>query len=169
MIITCTNCNKKFEVDSDLIPNEGRQLQCSSCNYEWFFKKKILTDTVKKDNSNVSISLEDTSTKKEDELNIKNNLDNRDFLFEEDIKKENPENNINKPKNFRKKDIKKNNGKKINIFNLIIVFIISFIALIILIDTFKKPISLVIPNVEFILYNLYETFKDVILFFKDLL
>jgi len=74
MIITCTNCNKKFEVDSNLIPNEGRQLQCSSCNYEWFFKKKILADTVKKDDSDVSINFDDASTKKKDELNISVNL-----------------------------------------------------------------------------------------------
>ena len=43
------------------------------------------------------------------------------------------------------------------------------IALIILADTFKSPISIIIPNIELILFNLYETIKDIILFFKDLL
>ena len=38
MIITCNKCNKKFEIDENLIPYEGRLLQCGSCNHRWFFK-----------------------------------------------------------------------------------------------------------------------------------
>jgi len=41
MIILCEECNKKFNIDSKLIPFEGRTLQCGSCNHKWFFKKKI--------------------------------------------------------------------------------------------------------------------------------
>ena len=37
MIIECINCHKKFEVDSDLIPESGRNIQCGSCNHIWFF------------------------------------------------------------------------------------------------------------------------------------
>jgi predicted Zn finger-like uncharacterized protein len=33
MIIECTNCNKKFRVDDDLIPENGREIICGSCNY----------------------------------------------------------------------------------------------------------------------------------------
>ena len=40
MIIECINCSKKFDVDSNLIPSEGRTIQCGSCNHVWFFKKK---------------------------------------------------------------------------------------------------------------------------------
>ena len=39
MIISCENCNKRFEVSDNLIPEEGRLLQCSSCDHKWFFKK----------------------------------------------------------------------------------------------------------------------------------
>ena len=59
--------------------------------------------------------------------------------------------------------------KSYNILGLIIVFIISFIALIIVFDTFQKPISGTVPNIEFLLYNLYETFNDIVLFLKDLI
>ena len=52
---------------------------------------------------------------------------------------------------------------------LIIVFIISFIALIIVLDTFQNPISKIIPDIELILYNLYETINDITLFLKDLI
>ena len=37
MIIQCINCNKKFNVNSDLIPSTGRTIQCGSCNHTWFF------------------------------------------------------------------------------------------------------------------------------------
>ena len=59
--------------------------------------------------------------------------------------------------------------KKIGILNIIVVFIISFMALIILTDTFEQPISKLIPNIEFILFNLYESIKDIMLFFNDLI
>ena len=132
MIIVCNNCNKQFEVASNLIPNEGRLLQCSSCSYKWFFKKKIPINIKKK-------------------RNLKNIIiDEKSIIATEN-----------------KKEIKINN--KLNILNFILIFIISFIALIIIVDTFKKPISSFMPNIEFILKSLYETIKDIYLFLKDLL
>ena len=38
MIITCPSCNKKFKIEDALIPSIGRNLQCGSCNYNWFYK-----------------------------------------------------------------------------------------------------------------------------------
>ena len=38
MIITCPYCEKKFEIDTALIPQEGRTLQCGSCGHKWFYK-----------------------------------------------------------------------------------------------------------------------------------
>ena len=88
----------------------------------------------------------------------------RDFAFDssneiEEVKEDDKEPNI-------KKSI---NKKSYNILGLIIVLIISFIAIIIVLDTFQKPISLFIPNIEFLLYNLYETINDIVLFFNDLI
>ena len=39
MIITCDQCDKRFEIESNLIPQKGRLLQCSSCSHKWFYKK----------------------------------------------------------------------------------------------------------------------------------
>ena len=39
MIIECVNCSKKFDVNSDLIPSNGRTIQCGSCGHVWFYKK----------------------------------------------------------------------------------------------------------------------------------
>ena len=50
----------------------------------------------------------------------------------------------------------------------IIVSIITFIAIIIVLDTFKDPLSNIFPNLELVLYNLFETLRDLILFAKDL-
>ena len=38
MIISCPSCKKKFEIDANLIPSEGRNLQCGSCSKVWFYK-----------------------------------------------------------------------------------------------------------------------------------
>ena len=59
--------------------------------------------------------------------------------------------------------------KKINILGLIIVFITSFVALIIVLDTFQVPLSKLVPNIEFLLYSLYETINDIVLFFRNLI
>ena len=64
---------------------------------------------------------------------------------------------------------KKTKFKLSNLFGYLIVFIISFAALIIILDTFKYPLSVFFPNIEEILYNLYETIKDIISFSKDLI
>ena len=40
MIIKCPNCEKKFKVESSLIPDNGRIIQCGSCNHTWNFNKK---------------------------------------------------------------------------------------------------------------------------------
>ena len=41
MIISCYQCHKKFEIDSNLIPKDGRLLECGSCNHKWFYKQDI--------------------------------------------------------------------------------------------------------------------------------
>ena len=38
MIITCPCEKKQFKIDSSLIPQEGRELQCGSCERIWFYK-----------------------------------------------------------------------------------------------------------------------------------
>ena len=151
MIITCDNCQKKFEIDQDLIPENGRLLQCSACNHKWFFKKKI-------DNK---IEIPIKSLKGEiDTENLEKVLENNEYGKNDDYEEKTTD--IIKENNKKEK-------KKFKILNIMIVFLISFVALIILVDTFKYPISKIVPNIEFILYNLYESIKDIRLFLKDLI
>ena len=67
------------------------------------------------------------------------------------------------------KSSKKSSFSFAKFLSYILVTIISFIALIILIDTFKSPLYRIFPNLEFILFNFYETLKDIELFFRDLI
>ena len=51
MIISCINCNKKFDLNSDLIPESGRLLVCGICNHEWFYKKEVIPNIIQSDNN----------------------------------------------------------------------------------------------------------------------
>ena len=157
MIITCENCTKMFEVDADLIPDKGRLLQCMKCQHTWFFKNAISIDTDKSVDFNSPTLMEDTSGSEKDDLIVENNLDNQELN----------ENKNKKWTSFTKSNLGKK--KRISIINLTLVFIISFIALIILTDTFKSQIGKIVPSVDFLLYNLYESIKDILLFINDLI
>ncbi|MGV6803522.1 MAG: zinc-ribbon domain-containing protein [Ruegeria sp.] len=39
MRLTCPNCNAQYEVPDDVIPEEGRDVQCSNCEKTWFQSK----------------------------------------------------------------------------------------------------------------------------------
>ena len=184
MIITCNNCNKKFDLDSNLIPDKGRLLQCASCDHKWFFKKEILENTVSPivediDNDNINAFDQNNPTnnptnnheinpsdlsKEETEVDTEEKPDKKIEVNEEELKN-NINANINESITANAKPKKQKNFKILNIF---IVAIISFVAFIIIVDTFKYPIGQVVPNIEFILYNLYESIKDISLFIRDL-
>ena len=152
MIITCEKCSKSFNIQDSLIPNEGRELQCGSCSYKWFFKNSENTITFK---NHISETLS-----KDDKLDNYNA--NIDLLSKENENK-------NKHKEHKKKSGIIENKKKPKIVKNSLVFIISIVALIILLDTFKYKLNNYIPGLESILNNLYESLKDLSLFFKDLL
>ena len=148
MIIVCPNCNKKFEIDNALIPSEGRMLQCGSCDHKWFYKaEKIKEDLEVKKFEADSINIE---------ISEKSPIDNE----EKTITKE-PDNLTNSKKNV---DIKVGN---VNYFKLLLVIIITFISLILILDTFKIPLETIFPDIQIILDNLYQSLKDIKLFILD--
>ena len=153
MIISCPNCKKKFEVADNLIPVNGRLLQCSGCSNKWFFKNE--TSTLK--------------TKPKNEYNKKKETEN---LFKNEIPSEVERIIIDAEKSEVNNDdlnnVSVNKIDRISFFNLILVILISFSAFIILIDTFKNPMDNMLPGFNFMLDNFYETLKDFFLFFKDL-
>ena len=165
MIVQCNNCHKKFDLDANLIPEEGRLLQCSACNNTWFFKKKkietpqeVTIPEIQNNKEEVTIpeiqnnKEEVTISPKKDHVNSSEKSLNDEI---ENVKEEKIIEPLPDKKNYR-------------ILNILVVSIISFAAFIIIIDTFKTPLGKIVPNTELLLYNLYETFRDIGLFIRDL-
>ena len=173
MKITCPYCKKKFNVDTSLIPNEGRLLKCGSCNQEWFYKQSEPTENdniISKYNPPDEISLNESQikpsslVKNEQEIQIPKETETIISQAEKKIKKTTYNKDNIEAKNLNES---KNNGIS-NFFSYLIVFIISFVALIILLDTFKTPLINVFPGLENILFSLFEILKDIRLFIIDL-
>ena len=157
MIISCENCNKRFEVGDNLIPEEGRLLQCSSCDHKWFFKKteKLIE---KKEPKKI--------IKKDDNKILRETFIEKTIEDEEITSTTVNEKNLHKI-DYEKQQIKKD--KKTNYLKIFIVIIITFVAIIIIIHTFKHQISFIYPDIEILLSNLYESLRDINLFLRDLI
>ena len=166
MIIICNNCTKKFNVDPSYIPKTGRLLKCGSCDHKWFFKINDVDILIEPNNIDVSPKDSDLKIEEQNKTNYTNSK-NIELL-----EKKNEESSIIKKSliedNTDKNDLSKNKTNY-NLLGLTIVLIISFIAIIIILDTFQVVIAKFLPNIEFILYNLYETINDISLFLKDLI
>ena len=155
MIISCPNCNKQFKINPSLITVNGRDVKCGSCDHVWFYKIE--------DNKIEPLPLSDDFADKEIEDEIDNKIEenineSNDASLQKDIDDKN-----DKPV---KNKIKKNTSGKF--FSYLMVSIISFVALIILIDTFKVPLINAFPGLEIFLFNLFEILKDIKLFIIDL-
>ncbi len=163
MIITCPNCNKKFNIDDTLIPEDGRDLKCGLCDHVWLYKVEDVSSMTLTLNENV-----DNNEIAPDEIEKKNDNEfKRDQLLSKKIanKEEKTKKSTEKQKS-KSKDESKYTGSKF--FSYLIVFIISLIALVILLDTLKTPLINIFPGLEVILFNLFETLKDIKLFIIDL-
>ena len=165
MIITCPNCNKKFKIDNSLIPDEGRDLQCGSCNHVWLYKIDEENSKILKLKEEIDINDIETKVDKNNEAIVENK--NSLTAIETELNNQKKEKNIEKQKETKISKNTENTGNKF--FSYLIVFIISFVALIILLDTLKNPLIDVFPGLEVILFNLFETLQDIKLFIIDLI
>ena len=164
MIIDCPSCKKKFKIDDSLIPAKGRNLQCGSCNYSWFYKIEakpseqiILTEDVNDknhktfdENNDKEIKLQEPKINKEVIEEVDKNLGKTDKVTNIDSSQ------------------KSKNITFSKLLSYLIVSIISFIALVVLLDTLKAPLIDIFPGLEKLLFNLFETLKDIKLFIIDL-
>ena len=164
MIITCPNCNKQFKIDNSLIPDEGRDLQCGSCNHIWFYNiQEKNNEVLELKQEIISEDIEIKAENKEDKIEEKQQPEE---IIKTEINNKKKEKNSEKQKNTT--TLKKTENKGSKFFSYLIVFIISFVALIILLDTLKTPLINVFPGLEIILFNLFETLQDIKLFIIDL-
>ena len=153
MIIQCENCNKKFEIQDSLIPDEGRLLECGSCAHHWHYRpitKLELTDEVQIKDEPTKQLIVKKKAKKIPKIKKK--------VYENDA-----DNEIDQTdENITTKE------KNISFINFLLVGIISFVAIVILVDTFKNQIAYVIPNISLYINELHEILRDIFLFIVDL-
>ena len=165
MSISCPNCSKQFKINHSLIPDNGRDLKCGSCDHVWFYKIE--------DNNVEPLPLHDDFADKE----IKDEIDNKivdntnepnDLSSQKDtddiINK--TDDKITEKQKPVKNKLKKNTSGQF--FSYLLVSIISFVALIVLVDTLKVPLINIFPGLEILLFNLFEILKDIKLFIIDL-
>mgnify|MGYP001342888501 FL=1 len=154
MIIECINCNKVFEVNSELIPENGRTIQCGSCNHVWFYSPRISVSKKEKNQDAKFDNLKKTFIE-----------ENNQKVFEEKDYSELKDN-----KNYEITEYKpKKSLSFLKFLSYLIVLLISFVALLIIIDTFNSFLYQLFPGLELIMFNLFETLKDIELFIKDLI
>ena len=153
MIVSCEKCNKKFELADNLVPSTGRLLQCGSCSYQWHYIPESKIELVNEVKDNVKTT---DQVKKTQQKPIKKKIEKRKTIENKNIHQY-----YSEESETRK--------RKIGFFSFLLVMIISLISLVILLDTFKLQLSSIIPNIDFYLVSLYDTLKDIFLFFTDLL
>ena len=164
MIINCPNCNKRFKINTSLIPVEGRDLKCGSCDHVWFYTiedKNLEPLSLNEDiiNNEDKPEIVDKKIERTNEVKKSSSHSKIDTKDKKDLDKI-------ADKQIPSKNKTKNTSSKF--FSYIFVFIISFVALIILIDTLKTPLINIFPGLENILFSLFEMLKDIKLFIIDL-
>ena len=162
MIIECPACSKKFNIDEKLIPDEGRLLKCGNCDHTWFYKKednlKLETETIKINeiNENKSeINIEPVDVPIKETKKIRKKISKKSSTKESTSKE---------LVSIDKSSVSREN----NIIKKIFLIIISIIAFILLIDTFKNQISVIFPGIVQMSDSLYLVINDLKLFIKDL-
>ena len=162
MIIECPACSKKFNIDEKLIPDEGRLLKCGNCDHTWFYKKeenlKLETETIKineidENKSEINIEPVDVPIKQTKKLRKK--------ISKKSSTKESTSKEL---VSIDKSSVSREN----NIIKKIFLTIISIIAFILLLDTFKNQISVIFPGILKMSDSLYLVINDLKLFIKDL-
>ena len=162
MIIECPACSKKFNIDEKLIPNEGRLLKCGNCDHTWFYKKednlKLETETIKineieENKSEINIEPVDVPIKETKKIRKK--------ISKKSSTKESTSKEL---VSIDKSSVSREN----NIIKKIFLIIISIIAFILLIDTFKNQISVIFPGIIQMSDSLFLVINDLKLFIKDL-
>tara|TARA_B100001758_G_C18141600_1_gene469214 strand:+ start:104 stop:580 length:477 start_codon:yes stop_codon:yes gene_type:complete len=156
MIVSCPNCNKKFNINQKLIPDNGRLLQCSNCNHKWHFtitkKNNEIVKNVNLNKKNINLSIN-----RDTKISINPSLTGK--LVKNKKTNKNPD--------ITNRNISKNISLG-NILNNLIIIFITFTALILILDTFKNYISNYLPILIPLLDNLYLSFFDLYSFVKDL-
>jgi len=135
-------------------------LQCGKCNHQWFYNKENFKGTIERQEVNLKQSVdEDNNLEKQIKIKTSDQIKSK-ILIKPEYEQNNEHNKTTK------RNIKK---QKNNYLKTFLVLIITFVALIIIVDTFKIQIITFYPEIDDLLNSLYQTLTDINLFFKDLI
>ena len=162
MIIECPACSKKFNIDEKLIPDEGRLLKCGNCDHTWFYKKE----------ENLKLETESIKINEIEENKSEINIEPVDVPIKQTKKIRKKISKKSSTKESTSKELvsidKSSVSRENNIIKKIFLIIISIIAFILLLDTFKNQISVIFPGIVQMSDSLYLVINDLKLFIKDL-
>jgi len=181
MIISCIKCQKKFSVDDKLIPELGRILECGSCLHQWHYIPVLLINKNIDTNKTEGIIKNDEPVifdKKANEKKIIPDVDNKNNKnsipnFENNNVQVEPV-NVNAQvepvkDNAQVEPVIENKKKKSNFLNKLLVIIITFVAVIIILDTFRDQLLSIFPSLDLYLNSLYNVINDIFLFVANLI
>ena len=110
MIITCPNCNKQFKIDNSLIPDEGRDLQCGSCNHIWFYNiQEKNNEVIELKHEIISEDIETKAENKDDKIEEKQQSEE---IIKTEINNKKKEKNSQKQKKTTSLKNTENKGSK---------------------------------------------------------
>ena len=168
MIISCIKCNKKFTVDDKLIPELGRILECGSCLHQWHYIPVLVI------NKNIDTKKTERVIKNDepfifDKQSNEKNIINQKIISSVD--NNNTKNSIPNLEGNKNPDdqVVQNKKTKSNFLYKLLVVILTFVAFIIILDTFRDKLSNIFPSLDLYLYNLYNVLTDIFLFFTNLI
>ena len=172
MIISCIKCQKKFSVDDKLIPELGRILECGSCLHQWHYIPVLLINKNIDTNKTEGIIKNDEPVifdKKTNEKKIIPDVDNNNNKnsipnFENDNDQVESVND-----NDQVEPVIENKKKKSNFLSKLLVIIITFVAVIIILDTFRDQLLSIFPSLDLYLNSLYNVINDIFLFVTNLI
>jgi len=170
MIIDCICGLKKFEVNADQIPTEGRQVKCGVCSKEWFYKPSGNDSTLELNQTNIDNSTEinnDISIPQatEEAISAAEQDQKMNFSFDDDdntmpSKKEMDE-NLERFKAERKKKKKSSLSQGARTRMLVYLLILLLLALVTVSIPYKDSVLAVFPELSIVFEGLTPLYEAI--------
>ena len=167
MIIDCICGLKKFEVNSDQIPSEGRQVKCGVCSKEWFYKPDTLNlnqpnDLPEEPKSAPSVRPEAIIPAETEELISAAEQDQKISLdFDDMPSKAEMDKNLDNLKAEREKNKKKPMSSSTRTRFLVYLLILLLLVLVVVSVPYKSTVLSIFPELE-IVFNGVEPVYNLI-------
>ncbi len=142
MILTCPNCYSQFNVDDELIGEDGRKVRCTTCKETWFQEKSEDSDDVIDESDSIPDETEDTAEDHIDDIindisSIINDIEDEDAAQQSQII-------VEKPAPTRQPANDHSKSKKVSAVLSIVIFALMFTILL----SFAQPVMRAYPPAQ---------------------